>query len=170
MGFNLDEYEPVDRRIARFWDDNPDGQINTYAVEVTDDTALFRAAVWVSGHDCDGPATATGWAYERRSDGFVNQTSHVENAETSAIGRALANLGYATTGKRPSQEEMAHTLSPDDPATEGQRRVIVEAASHLTPEQAKEVISRVTGKDSTADLVQRDLTPVMDALRAEKGD
>jgi hypothetical protein len=36
----------------------------------------------------------------------VNATSALENCETSAIGRALANLGYAPKGKRPSREEM----------------------------------------------------------------
>jgi hypothetical protein len=36
----------------------------------------------------------------------VNATSALENCETSAIGRALANAGYATKGKRASREEM----------------------------------------------------------------
>ena len=34
------------------------------------------------------------------------RSSFVENCETSAIGRALANCAYATHGKRPSREEM----------------------------------------------------------------
>jgi hypothetical protein len=37
----------------------------------------------------------------------VNATSALENCETSAIGRALANAGYATKGKRASREEMS---------------------------------------------------------------
>jgi hypothetical protein len=36
----------------------------------------------------------------------VNRTSHLENAESSAVGRALANSGYATDSRRPSRSEM----------------------------------------------------------------
>jgi hypothetical protein len=36
----------------------------------------------------------TGLAHEVRGAGFINETSHVENAETSAIGRSLAAAGY----------------------------------------------------------------------------
>jgi len=46
-----------------------------------------------------------GHAYEEKTDRGVNATSHVENCETSAIGRALANWTYQA-GKRPSREEM----------------------------------------------------------------
>jgi hypothetical protein len=51
----------------------------------------------------------TGYAEEVRGAGNVNRTSHVENCETSAIGRALANCGMAGSdmSKRPSREEMS---------------------------------------------------------------
>jgi len=51
---------------------------------------------------------ATGWAAESVAERGVNATSHVENCETSSVGRALANAGWAGTdvNKRPSQEEM----------------------------------------------------------------
>jgi arylamine N-acetyltransferase len=39
----------------------------------------------------------------------------LENCETSAIGRALANAGYAPKGKRPSREEMSK-VAPNHPA------------------------------------------------------
>jgi hypothetical protein len=35
----------------------------------------------------------------------------LENCETSAIGRALANAGYASKGKRPSREEMSKVVA-----------------------------------------------------------
>jgi hypothetical protein len=54
----------------------------------------------------DQVAYSTGFAEEKDSDRGVNATSALENCETSAIGRALANAGFAAKGKRPSREEM----------------------------------------------------------------
>jgi hypothetical protein len=54
-------------------------------------------------------AAATGYAHEVDGQGTVNRTSALENCETSAVGRALANAGYAPKGRRPSREEMAKT-------------------------------------------------------------
>ena len=47
--------------------------------------------------DSDGKVVATGTAEENRNDGHINQTSALENCETSAVGRALAFLGFAGT-------------------------------------------------------------------------
>jgi hypothetical protein len=44
----------------------------------------------------------------------VNATSALENCETSAIGRALANAGYATKGKRASREEMSKVAAQSE--------------------------------------------------------
>jgi hypothetical protein len=59
----------------------------------------------------DGVAWATGYAEETVTSRGVNQTSALENCETSAIGRALANAGYAPKGKRPSREEMTKVVT-----------------------------------------------------------
>jgi len=60
----------------------------------------------------DSAAFSTGLAEEKVADRGVNQTSALENCETSAIGRALANAGYAAKGKRPSREEMSKVVAP----------------------------------------------------------
>ncbi|MFL5487451.1 MAG: hypothetical protein ACJ8AJ_03110 [Gemmatimonadaceae bacterium] len=54
----------------------------------------------------DSPPAATGWASEREGDGDINTVACLENTETSAVGRALANLGFTASTKRPSREEM----------------------------------------------------------------
>jgi len=103
-GFNLDNYETVEDRLVKFWADHTNGRINT-SIHYYDDTRiLVRAEVYFDREDAT--PVATGYAEEVRGASPVNRTSHAENAETSAIGRALANCGYAAKGVRPSREEM----------------------------------------------------------------
>lgn len=102
--FNPDEYETVDTRLGRFWQDHPEGRIRTWIENLTDTQIIAGAAVYRSITD-EHPA-ATGFAHEVAGVGMVNKTSWVENGETSAVGRALANAGYAPKGQRPTREEM----------------------------------------------------------------
>lgn len=105
MAFNLDNYETVEDRLARFWTDHPDGRIATELVAQDGDQVIFKAAIYFDAGD--PIPRSTGFAEELRGSSPVNKTSHLENCETSAIGRALANCGYATKGKRASFEEMS---------------------------------------------------------------
>lgn len=105
MTFNLNDYEPVATRLAR-WLENTDGQprVITHLVHYNEgQSCVFRAELWV-----DEILIATGWAEEHVEDRGVNKTSHLENAESSAVGRALANAGLAGSdpAKRASREEM----------------------------------------------------------------
>jgi hypothetical protein len=102
--FDLSQYEPVEDRLARFHDDHPAGRVLTVLEHYGDGEWIVRAEVYTDRDDAR-PA-ATGYAHEVTGQGNVNQTSALENCETSAVGRALANLGYAPKGKRPSREEM----------------------------------------------------------------
>lgn len=102
--FNLENYETVEDRLVKFWEQHPDGRVLT-SIHYYDDTRiLVKAEIYFNRED-DRPV-ATGYAEELRGASPVNRTSHAENAETSAIGRGLANCGYATKGSRPSREEM----------------------------------------------------------------
>lgn len=109
--FNLDDYETVEERIKRFYNDNPDGRIVTWDSTSKQDRArkiwVVRAQVFMDHEDQHVHCPkATGWAFEIEGTAGANQTSALENAETSAIGRALANAGYSGN-KRASREEMA---------------------------------------------------------------
>lgn len=104
MAFDLSNYETVEDRLARFWSDHPAGRVHTELVIQDGDQVIFKAAVYFDAGD--PIPRATGYASEERGSSPVNKTSHLENCETSALGRALANCGYATHGKRPSREEM----------------------------------------------------------------
>ena len=103
----LENYEPVSARLDRWLKvhEGDDARVLTHMVsEPGADICVFRAELWVNSL-----LISTGWAEEIRGQGNVNRTSHVENCETSAIGRALANAGMAGSdySKRPSREEMA---------------------------------------------------------------
>jgi hypothetical protein len=104
VGFNLEDYEPVAVRHSRWLEQHPNGRTITHMVSTPGaDICVIRAELWL-----EDVCIATGYAEEVRGAGNVNRTSHVENCETSAVGRALANAGMAGTdvNKRPSREEM----------------------------------------------------------------
>jgi hypothetical protein len=112
MPFNLADYEPVEDRLARFWTDHPQGRVYT---ELVNGTAAGESVVMVASiykDKADLYPDATGHAQETPGSNPVNKTSWIENCETSAIGRALANMGYAPKGHRPSREEMAKVEKP----------------------------------------------------------
>ena len=112
MAFDLTQYEPVAERLDRWLKKseqfNP--RVLTYMESIPGaDVCVIKAELWLGD-----TRIATGYAEEIRGSGNVNRTSHVENCETSAIGRALANAGYAGSDmtKRPSREEMSKVNRP----------------------------------------------------------
>ena len=114
MAFDLSNYETVEDRLIRFWADHPNGRIATSLIAQDGDQVIFRAEVFFEY--IDTLPKATGYAEEIRGSSPVNKTAHVENCETSSIGRALANAGYATHGKRPSREEMSKVSRTGSPS------------------------------------------------------
>jgi len=103
--FNLEDYETVEERLVKFWKDYPDGQIHTKLVASSSTQYIVEASIYRT--EADPRPWTTGLAEETVQGRGVNATSALENCETSAIGRALANAGYATKGKRASREEMS---------------------------------------------------------------
>jgi hypothetical protein len=101
---DLSDYALVADRITLFYERYPAGRIVTELHSRTDREITFRALVYRSAADVL-PA-ATGWASEREGDGEINRVACLENTETSAVGRALANLGFTASSRRPSREEM----------------------------------------------------------------
>jgi hypothetical protein len=115
MAFNLQDYETVESRLEKFWKEYPDGRVFTKIEQATDTRYIISAELFKT--EADAKPWATGLASESVSDRGVNSTSALENAETSAIGRALANAGYAAKGKRASREEMTKVASYSPPGT-----------------------------------------------------
>ena len=112
MAFNINDYETVEVRLGKFIAEHVDFRIYTELLESSPSRFIVRASIYRT--ELDAYPWATGLAYEMVTDRGVNQTSALENCETSAIGRALANAGYAAKGKRPSQSEMVKVITAED--------------------------------------------------------
>ena len=103
--FNLNDYETVESRLEKWYDKFPDSRVETELIEAANTRFIVFAKLFKT--ETDAKPCATGLASETIAEKGVNSTSALENCETSAIGRALANAGFAAKGKRASREEMA---------------------------------------------------------------
>ena len=106
--FNLSEYQTCAERLELFWKDNPDGRIDTKLIEASQTRFIVQAFIYRT--EADQYPWAAGLAEETVQGRGVNATSALENCETSALARALANAGYSPKGdpsKRASREEMS---------------------------------------------------------------
>jgi len=105
MAFNLSEYDPVENRVHAFWQDHNQGRIHTEIVLINETEIVIKASIFADRED--PRPVAIGFAQESRK---TDPVSFAEKCETSAIGRALANLGYSPNLKnkflRATREEM----------------------------------------------------------------
>lgn len=99
-------YTTVATRTEIFRRYCPSGSIETSVTHDDNDRVVVRAIV----RDQDERLRSSGYAEEVRSTRGVNSTSAIENCETSAVGRALANLGLHG-GEYASADEMVVALS-----------------------------------------------------------
>ena len=106
--FNLQDYETCEVRLDKWWKDNPDGRVATELISFQNGQYIVQAYLYRTF--ADSVAYSTGLAEEKITDRGVNATSALENCETSAIARALANANYAAKGKRASREEMTKVV------------------------------------------------------------
>ena len=169
--FNLAEYQTCAERLELFWKEHPDGRIDTKLIEAGQSRFIVQAFIYRT--EVDQHPWASGLAEETISGRGVNATSALENAETSALARALANAGYSPKGdpsKRASREEMSKVAAAESvKATIAQTKVamsntakeyipvpkesdpwtISNAAPVTTAQQAVEMVKDVLGGTPT---------------------
>jgi len=193
----LADYITVADRLAQFVVDYPDGRIQTELVFSTYDPAsakgfvVVRAEVFKGTFDKLKDATPDGTGLASMPvPGVTNFTknSEVENTETSAVGRALAMIGYLskTPDGKPqisSKEEIENKDAsaqveddPNAPITQKQRGLIFARAKQagINPSTAagkatlQQVTKEATGKYSSKQLVMSDVDKMLDALEKIK--
>jgi hypothetical protein len=144
MAWNLDDYEPVSDRIVRFRNDHAESGIETELVGDLDGTGYrFKCTVTIKSE-----IVATGWAEEIIGSSPVNKTNALENAETSAVGRALQNLGYVSKAGGPTREQMQQ-VADEQKETEQRnkrRQLLREKIGGFDEEQKKHVQDLVKEK------------------------
>ena len=107
-------YVLVSDRIIYFNETYPNGCIITEILSEPNDPIIFvRATVRPTD---DKNRYFTGHSQAKWGDGFINKTSALENAETSAVGRALAMMGIGVIDSIASVDEInkANTSKPVD--------------------------------------------------------
>lgn len=112
-------YAEVPQRVQAFRKLFPNGSIVADLLQDTNGMVIIKATVSDEG----GKVLATGLAFEERKSSIVNQTSYIENCETSAVGRALGFLGIGSETSIASKEEVENAINaqkstpaPDAPA------------------------------------------------------
>lgn len=101
----LKDYVEVNVRIMKFYEKYPEGRILTEIVKWENEVIVMKATAY---RDNSEVPASTGYAYEKEGSSFINKTSVLENCETSAVGRALAILGFEIKKSVASKEEVAN--------------------------------------------------------------
>lgn len=109
--FKLDDYIQVNERIMKFYEKYPEGSIQTEIIKWENGVVVMKAYAYRTPDDA---RPATGHAYEKEDASYINKTSALENCETSAVGRALAMLGFEIKKSIASKEEMQAALEAQE--------------------------------------------------------
>jgi hypothetical protein len=138
MAFNLEDYETVESRLEKWHERFPDSRIETEILEHSATRFIVLCKLYKT--EADSKPCASGVASETIADRGVNATSALENCETSAIGRALANAGFAAKGKRASRTEMDKVNRAEYKpkySAPGSKSAAMEMALHIVEQKSK---------------------------------
>ena len=152
------QYAEVHERIKHFRGEPNYASlgINTEVLEWDKDKEeiVIRASIYDTSSD-KGRILASGIAHERRDDknSFVNKTSYVENAETSAIGRALACMGIGIEDAYASAFEVANAVAQQN-ANDGKKKDHLKVVDTPKESESTDSIDSIPTHDSNDEIVQ----------------
>lgn len=142
-------YAEVNQRIKAFRMVYPEGYIHTHFFRLENGICTILAEVGYYSADGAKIELGTGTAEEKEGSTFINKTSYIENAETSAVGRALGMAGFGIDVSVASAEEVQNAIN-NQPISKKEQTVLknmIEAKGYkveeiinkpledLTPEQ-----------------------------------
>ena len=152
------QYAEVHERIKHFRGEPNYASlgINTEVLEWDKDKEeiIIRATIYDTNRDI-GRILASGIAHERRDDknSFVNKTSYVENAETSAIGRALACMGIGIEDAYASAFEVANAVAQQN-ANDGKKKDHLKVVDPPKESEPADSIDSIPTHDSNDEIVK----------------
>lgn len=149
----------------------PDGYIHTHFFSLENGVAVMLAECGYYNERGDRVLLGTGTAYEKENSTFINQTSYIENCETSAVGRALGMAGFGIDVSVASAEEVQNAMlnqavetapAPEKASSEQIARIIelitdipallkyykIANVDELTAEQAAKIIQKKERKNN----------------------
>ena len=155
-------YAEVPQRVKAFRMLHPNGTIDTQIISNVQGVVVIKATV----ADEAGNILATGHAYEKEGNGFINKESYIENCETSAVGRALGFLGLGIDTSICSAEELSNAiLNQNKP--KAKKAEPEEPDPNSTIEDTPSAVKKI--KEMVATLEKMGATAFMDELRQTYG-
>lgn len=158
------QYVTVDSRIEAFWQLYPNGAIRTELISDNGERCLFKASVF-STFDEHEPM-ATGYAFEVQSASRINNTSYIENCETSAVGRALGIRGIGSNGSIASADEVSAAIQQQEAQKPKQAKKAPQKASDAVMQSKQRLWTAI---QAYAAQEGKDAQQVLDAVLHEDG-
>lgn len=135
-------YVEVNERVKFFRENFPGHSLSSEILEKTSESIMIQATI----KNKDGFVVATGIAEEIKDSSKVNKTSHVENCETSAFGRALGCFGIGIDTSIASANEVSSAIKEQE-----QKKWLTEtqfqATLNGTKQKAKNVLEKFRMKN-----------------------
>lgn len=157
------EYVEVNERIKyfRLAEDYKGWCLKTDVIHFDDNQCVMKATIL----NAEGLIVATGFAQEDKSSSYINKTSYVENCETSAWGRALANLGIGIDTSIASSNEVSMAIAKQNtpppataqPTLKALTAEIKENMIKAVQEGKKEAVENALGKYKVTKKVREEI-------------
>ena len=133
------EYVQVNERIRYFRESYKGYRLTSDIISLEGGVCVIKAEIY----DENGNLVATGHAYEKEGNGFINKTSYIENCETSAWGRALGNLGIGIETSVASSDEVENAIAQQD-ALKSEKKELPKKIKLEYPDLDTDELNRLT--------------------------
>ncbi|MBP5311877.1 MAG: hypothetical protein J6112_03480 [Clostridia bacterium] len=160
------DYAEVNQRIKAFRMVYPDGFIATEIISIENGVCIIKASC---GFYEEGQAITLGHgtAYEKEGSSFINQTSYIENCETSAVGRALGMAGFGIDTSVASYEEVSNAQLNQEERKATPKQV--EYLKKLYTGDKLEKLLKINGIDNLEDMAMEKASMLIEKI-TKKGE